>query len=133
MSEPHVERLSRFTPDRGALDRDALLFAAGRATARSNRGWIALAAVLAVSQGATLLFLLWPAHAAPVAPEQGSMQATVPAQPQAAPETETSTLWALERRLLDSDSLPPVLAAVDRLAPDGPPLRAFPGSFSISD
>ena len=31
MSEPFLERLSRFTPDAGGLDRDALLFAAGRA------------------------------------------------------------------------------------------------------
>ena len=28
MSEPFAERLSRFTPDGGGLDRDALLFAA---------------------------------------------------------------------------------------------------------
>ena len=38
MSEPILERLSRFTPDAGRLDRDALLFAAGRESARPNRG-----------------------------------------------------------------------------------------------
>jgi hypothetical protein len=133
MSEPHVERLSRFTPDRGALDRDALLFAAGRASARPNRGWIALSTALAVSQAATLLLWLSPARVVPVAPSPGTTPVIVETKPQAAEETNPSTLWALERRLLDSDSLPPVLAAVDRLAPDGPPLRAFPGSFSISD
>ena len=30
MSESFLERLSRFTPDAGRLERDALLFAAGR-------------------------------------------------------------------------------------------------------
>ena len=40
MSEPILERLSRFTPDAGGLDRDALLFAAGRESARPNRGWM---------------------------------------------------------------------------------------------
>jgi hypothetical protein len=47
--EPVVERLSRFTPDAGGLDRDSLLFAAGRASARPNRPWVALAAGLALS------------------------------------------------------------------------------------
>ena len=59
MSEPLAERLSRFTPDAGKLDRDALLFAAGRASARPGRRWMALAGALAASQLLTLLFL-WP-------------------------------------------------------------------------
>ena len=50
MSEPFLERLSRFTPDAGGLDRDALLFAAGRGSARPNRGWMALATLLASTQ-----------------------------------------------------------------------------------
>ena len=49
MSEPSLERLSRFTPDAGSLDRDALLFAAGRSSARPNRGWMTLASLLAVA------------------------------------------------------------------------------------
>src|SRR5262245_37160929 len=59
MSEPFLERLSRLTPDAGGLDRDALLYAAGCSSARPNRGWIALAGALAVSQVVSL-FLLWP-------------------------------------------------------------------------
>ncbi len=59
MSEPLAERLSRFTPDAGKLDRDALLFAAGRASARPGRRWMALTGALAASQLLTLLFL-WP-------------------------------------------------------------------------
>ena len=51
MSEPILERLSRFTPDAGRLDRDALLFAAGRSSARPNRGWKTLATLLAEHPG----------------------------------------------------------------------------------
>ena len=59
MSEPFAERLSRFTPDGSGLDRDALLFAAGRASVRHNRRWRVVAGGLAASQLLTLL-LLWP-------------------------------------------------------------------------
>ena len=39
MSEEFLERLSRFTPDAGGLNRDALLFAAGqRPPARTGVG-----------------------------------------------------------------------------------------------
>ena len=54
MSEPSLERLSRFTPDTGGLDRDALLFAAGRSSVRPARGWIALASVLTGTQALSL-------------------------------------------------------------------------------
>lgn len=37
-------------PDAGRLDRDALLYAAGRASARPNRSWIALTVGLALVQ-----------------------------------------------------------------------------------
>ena len=55
MSEPILERLSRFTPDAGGLDRDALLFAAGRESARPNRGWMTLASLLASTQALSLV------------------------------------------------------------------------------
>ncbi|HEV7224239.1 MAG TPA: hypothetical protein VGN42_16140 [Pirellulales bacterium] len=59
MSEPFLERLSQFTPDASGLDRDALLFAAGLNSARPNRVWKSVSAVLV---GAQLLSLacLWP-------------------------------------------------------------------------
>ena len=59
MSEPFLERLSRFTPDAGRLDRDALLFAAGRSSARPNRGWIAGFGA-GRHPGAVAGALLWP-------------------------------------------------------------------------
>jgi len=57
MSESLPERLSRFTPDGSAIDRDGLLFAAGRASARPNRRWQLCVSGLAASQVVTLL--LW--------------------------------------------------------------------------
>lgn len=62
MSEPFLERLSRFTPHLGDLDRDALLFAAGRASARPNRLWKSLSAVLVATQALSLA-CLWPRSA----------------------------------------------------------------------
>ena len=58
MSEPFLERLSKFTADAGGLNRDELLFAAGRSSARPNRLWKAMAAMLAASQALSLVLLL---------------------------------------------------------------------------
>jgi hypothetical protein len=55
--DPLVQKLARLTPSSSAVDRDALLFAAGRASAPKTRGWKLLSVVLAVSQAATLA--LW--------------------------------------------------------------------------
>jgi hypothetical protein len=127
MSEPLPERLSRFTPDPGALDRDALLFAAGRASARTGRLWMVLAGVLAVSQAATLV-LLWPRQqqqAVTPAPQPAVVPAPGPAVP---PESELSgtQLGALRRGLLGpgGEDLPPT-PTVDALIGPGPSLRAF--------
>jgi hypothetical protein len=59
MSEP-IERLSRFTPDASGIDRDALLFAAGRASAHPSRRWNAVCAALVTTQLLTLGLALWP-------------------------------------------------------------------------
>jgi hypothetical protein len=57
--DPVTDRLARFTPSPAGLDRDALLFEAGRRSARAWRWWPAVAAVLAASQAVTLV-ALWP-------------------------------------------------------------------------
>jgi hypothetical protein len=129
MSQPLLERLSRFTPDAGGLDRDKLLYAAGRASARPNRGWIALAAALAVTQVLTVV-LLWPRPAPPVA--HTPPPAAQPAAPPAPPEPPTTDspdspgIWSVHHNLQEPE-------AEDRPSPDktvtvidsGPPLRAF--------
>ena len=126
MSEGSVERLSRFTPAAGALDRDTLLFAAGRASARPNRAWIALAVGLVATQALTLVLLLWPS-APPAAPPPAAAAPppAAPAPPVSPDSSESPGLWSVRHNLLEPEP-------EDRPAPAGgvliesePPLRAF--------
>ncbi len=127
MSEPFLERLSRFTPDAGGLDRDALLFAAGRASARPNRGWVTLASLRAGTQ-ALSLGLLWPraappadGRAVPVAAAPESRAALVP-RPSVA--VRKPVVWWARDRLKDPETghrPPGNVNFIDR----GLPLRAF--------
>src|SRR5689334_16901296 len=99
MSEELTDRLSRFTPDGGALDRDAVLFAAGRASARPARRWVVLAGGLAASQLLTLV-LLWQRPAAPgVAPVVNITPPAVapapPDEPAPQPPAESLASWAM--------------------------------------
>ena len=122
MSEPLLERLSRFTPDAGGLDRDGLLYAAGRASARPNRGWIALAAGLAVTQALTLV-LLWP-RPAPTAPQVALPPA--PLESYAPEEPESPDLLTARQGLLQADPEPPPVAPKPgTFVEPEPPLRAF--------
>jgi hypothetical protein len=124
MSEPITDRLSRFTPDGTGFDRDALLFAAGRASARPNRRWVAVVGALAACQLLTLT-LLWPR---PDAPQQHTSDDPAPAVagPSGPPrEAHPSELWALTRRLKESggEDLPPP-TPLDAPTASSPPLRA---------
>src|SRR6516162_1781154 len=89
MSEPFLERLSRFTPDAGSVNRDTLLFETGRASARPNRGWIALAAALAATQALSLV-LLWPHTSPPGAgsPRQVAGAPSVTPEPSELPNSD---------------------------------------------
>jgi hypothetical protein len=133
MSEPILERLSRFTPDAGRLDRDALLFAAGRDSARPNRGWMTLASLLAGTQALSLA-LMWP-HSSPSVGRSTVSIAGVPA-PSAAPgppATGASAhpgLWSAHRRLLEPDSNDPPVGDITFIESE-PPLRAFPLPSSL--
>ena len=127
MSEPILERLSRFTPDAGGLDRDALLFAAGRDSARPNRGWMTLASLLAGTQALSLA-LLWP-HSSPSVGKSTVSLAGVPAPPAAPgpPATGASAdpgLWSARRGLLESDSHGRPAGDMTFIESE-PPLRAF--------
>jgi hypothetical protein len=124
MSEPFLERLSRFTPDAGKLDRDALLFAAGRASARPNRGWIAVASALASTQVLSLV-LLWP-HAAPHA---GGLAMPVanriePRERPSPEELRKMGMWSAAGPLqaVETEDSPSEAVAV---VESEPPLRAF--------
>jgi hypothetical protein len=134
MPESLAEHLSRFTPDGTGLDRDGLLIAAGRASARPNSAWVALTGTLAACQLLTLVFL-WPVPTPPsgtralAPPAQGSVEWPAP------PRADAAELYALNRRLLQSESgdLPPPVT-VDSIVPDDPPLYAFAGrSLAVLD
>jgi hypothetical protein len=127
MSEPFLERLSRFTPDAGSLERDALLFAAGRGSARPNRMWMTLAALLASTQVLSLV-LLWPQ---PMSRIDGSSLFTAtppmprPATESAAPEAPANTgLWTVHQGLSESE-LEERPDNTVTLIDTEPPLRAF--------
>jgi hypothetical protein len=125
--DPFAERLSRFTPAAAGLDRDALLFNAGRASARPARRWQALAGVLAAAQLVTLALLLWPRPALPVpVPSFPAEVAPVAIeQPPAPPARQAPALLALRDRALATEGNLPAPAAVKPLVPPAPPLHAF--------
>jgi hypothetical protein len=120
MSEPFLERMSRFTPDAGSVNRDALLFATGRASARPNRGWIALAGALAATQALSLV-MLWPQHSplSPGSPVQVANTVPVAAEPPALPDP--SSLLARHRLESEPEDRPDTGTFVE----SGPPLRAY--------
>jgi hypothetical protein len=124
MSEPLAERLSRFTPDGSGLDRDALLFAAGRASARPNRRWAALAAALAASQVLTLVSL-WPrANTPATAPPAASFALPGPSDT-SPPPRDPSELAALSARLLATEGDWPPPADEGPMIDPEPPLRVY--------
>ena len=111
MPDPLTDRLGRFTPEAGSIDRDAILFAAGRASVRPQRNWKALAGLLALTQALTLLLLLpWPAD---------NLKRPSPHPDDAGPPGSAPGLW--HRRLVEVPSAPP--PASGSYAPDAPPLR----------
>jgi hypothetical protein len=129
MSESFLERLNRFTPDPGRLDRDALLFAAGRESARPNRSWIALATALAIAQP-VFLMLLWPHPAPPAAPPAPAVVYLVAPRDSVAASTidasECPGLWSARHSLLRSDPEDdPIPVRAVKYVESGPPLRAL--------
>lgn len=93
------ERLSRFTPNATGLDRDAILFAAGRRAARGSWAWKAAAGLLALSQAVTLV-VLWPTEppaGPPVAGPPPTAEApAVPVVPP--PASPPADLWTAGSR-----------------------------------
>lgn len=119
MTEPFLEQLSRFTPDSTGLDRDALLFAAGRASVRPARAWKIVTGLLAASQLLTLV-LLWPhREAAPL------KEPALPTASLVEPLPEPSEEGTLQHLLLAGTQELPPPAGVEALAPPEPPLHAF--------
>jgi hypothetical protein len=122
MSDPLTTRLSRFTPDSSGLDREALLFAAGRASAPRARRWQILAGLLVASQLLTLV-LLWPPVSSPVHPSLALPNPTIEPAPPPAPEGPLP--WSVGNRSFALEGDLPAPAAIESLVPPDPPLRAF--------
>jgi hypothetical protein len=127
MSESIVERLSKFTPDASGLDRDALLFAAGRNSVRPNHGWVTMASVLAATQALSLV-LLWPRPNSPTSSSTPSI-ATVPLPQRALEHPGTEAFPSPPYGLSARHSVPePDLetrpTADITFVDQGPPLRA---------
>jgi hypothetical protein len=123
MPDALTRLLSRFTPD-GGVDRDALMYQAGRASVPSPARWKALAALLALGQALTLLLLLSrPDTPAPVAPRVSPPAAPSPATPAGG--------WAARRELLDRASEPVRPRGETNLVPDDPPLRVYTSWTSL--
>lgn len=125
MSERFLERLSGFTPDASGLDRDALLFAAGRASAHPNRGLTAVVGLLAATQALSLVLFLRPPPPPTAQRWAGTPAATSPGPAPAFEGDIGRTIWSTRDRvrLLEMDDRPlRGVSFIDR----GPPLRAFP-------
>jgi hypothetical protein len=121
--DPIVSQFRRFTPDSTGIDRDALLFAAGRASARPNRRWQALAGALAVCQLLSFA-VLWP-RSSPATPSATTELAAVETPP--APDAGSPyELGILRARMISDGGAFRVPATNEPLVPDEPPLRVFP-------
>jgi hypothetical protein len=126
--DPLAKQLRQFTPTSGALDRDALIFSAGRASAKKHVGWKALAGALAASQLLTVV-LLWPRAAANV-PSAGIQDVATNQSDAEKPESmadETMLSFQLARMrqgFLAAGGEPAMPRISGPIVPDRPPLRA---------
>jgi hypothetical protein len=107
--DPVLDKLGRFTPDATGINRDEWLFAAGRASARTPRGWKAAAGVLALTQAAILVaWLSAPRVPAPTVPVISPAAVSLPAEgPDAAFPYHPNSYEALSRTF-DPDAPPPL-------------------------
>lgn len=69
-SDPRIPRLARFTPTTAGIDRDAILFAAGQASASTGRVWKLATATLAISQSTMIGVWLFGSTAPPTPVER---------------------------------------------------------------
>jgi hypothetical protein len=117
MPGPLEDSLSRFTPSPGGLDRDGLLFAAGRASARPARKWPTVAALLALSQALTLALLVAGTPTPPPTEPPAEVVPDVPTE-SVPPGTPFVRRWP---SALDEMPVPEPASA--DLMPDEPPLH----------
>lgn len=120
--DPVTDRLARFTPSAAGLDRDALLFAAGRRAARASWFWKAAAGLLAASHAVTLV-VLWPKPLASVVPEASSAAVTLTPEPEPPPASPPTDVWTAGSRPDVLQQSEPLTTA--QFVPSNPPLTAW--------
>ncbi len=118
-----IQTLARFTPDASKLDRDALLFAAGRASVPRRRWLFAVVGLLTLSQAATLVWL-WPHETSPTRPTvvPSAMPTIVPANE---PELSSPSPYSLAHAtkvLNQTGELVKLEPRYENLKPDSAPL-----------
>lgn len=124
-----IDKLSRFTPVT-TLNRDEMLFQAGRASVRNPRIWKWLVGGLALSQSVTLAAWFWltPVTNSPVVPTL-AVEATpllipeTPPQVPVSPTPDPSSYIELSRRMTD-DGFPRLTPVPNETGPVSPPLTA---------
>ncbi|QVL32185.1 hypothetical protein KIH39_25675 [Telmatocola sphagniphila] len=97
-----LKGLLGFTPQSAGIDRDAIIFAAGRAAANRSRHWKYIASLLAGTQALTLALLMVPAKVpqGTVAPVNTSNQELVKGQTEL-PIPDPSAFWVLHQHASD--------------------------------
>ena len=129
--DPVFDRLARFSPDSTGLDPADVLFRAGRASARTPRGWKVAVVGLVISHVVTVLVLVRSNHPTAPTPEVAPTPVVVPLpapRPESLPEpapgpTSPPSPWSYGAMLgvTDLDQLP-TPSPTAGLTPDGPPL-----------
>jgi hypothetical protein len=119
-----TDRLSRFTPSDPALDRDAILFAAGRRSACGSWLWKAAAGLLAASQAVTLV-ALWPKPPAPTAAVAPAPRVAPVPEPVLPPSPPQSDVWTAAAGPDVLEATPPPSAA--QFVQADPPLTVRSG------
>ncbi len=132
-----IDKLTRFTPVT-TLNRDEMLFQAGRASGRSPRIWKWLVGGLTLSQTVMLAAWFWltPVTSSPVVPAM-AVEATpllipeTPPQAPASPTPDPSSYLELSRHMSD-DGFPRSAPGPNETGPVSPPLTAGSRLRSIS-
>ncbi len=127
--DPLTDALVRFTPT-ARLDRDEILFRAGRASAGRARGWKIATGLLAISQA--LMLIGWLSlDRSPPTPHPVSPPLSVPAEadgpPPPPPEPYDPQSYIALARNWEQDGLPPDQPPSVEPGPIRPPLTAADG------
>jgi hypothetical protein len=127
--DPLTDALARFTPTT-RLDRDVLLFRAGRASAPKPRWWKRATALLLVTQAATLAVWLRPTpEPSPPPPHEA-----VPAEglsPDHDPAPLPPASYGALARAVEENGLPP-LTPTPGETPDGPTLSVMSARHGLT-